>query len=109
MGISRPISMRATRRWIACAMFLSLAGPVIFLGEGYDRAVNLARVVWISAQIRDNPQASESLREMANALAQHRVAVDWPWGTLLAGVLSFLVLASLLWLTRLKPDGSDHS
>jgi len=109
MGISRPISMRATRRWIACAMLLSLAGPVIFLGEGYDRAANFARVIGISTQIRDDPQTSESVRGLAEALAAHRGAFEWPWGTLLAGVLSFLVLASLLWLTRLKPDGSDHS
>ena len=95
--------MRAARRWMVAAMLASLAVPVIAFVEEMGRVRDLARVLAISAKIRDDPQMPEHTRGMAADLSGLSGAFEMPVGTMAAGFVAFVLLGVALGMTRPKP------
>jgi hypothetical protein len=94
--------MRAARRWMVAAMLASLAVPVIAFVEEMGRVRDLARVIAISAKIRDDPQMPEHARQMAEHLSGLSGAFEMPMVTMTLGALSFALLGVALWMTRAR-------
>lgn len=84
-------------------MLASLAVPVIAFVEEMGRVRDLARVLAISAKIRDDLQMPEHARQMAEHLSGLSGAFEVPIRTMAAGSVSFVLLGVVLWMTRPKP------